>query len=34
MKRPKAKNEAEIAEFWLTHDSAEIIDWSAPGVTL
>ena len=34
MKRQKAKSEAEIADFWLTHDSADLIDWSAPGVAL
>ena len=34
MKRRKAKSEAEIAQFWLAHDSAGLIDWSAPGVTL
>ena len=34
MTKPKAQSEAEIAEYWLTHDSAGVIDWSAPGVTL
>jgi hypothetical protein len=34
MKRRKAETEAEIADFWLTHDSAGVIDWSAEGVTL
>lgn len=34
MKRRKPTTEAEIAAFWLTHDSADVIDWSAAGVTL
>lgn len=25
---PKFKNEDEEAEFWVTHDSTEYIDWS------
>jgi len=34
MKKRHAKPEAEVAEFWLTHDSADRIDWSGEGVTL
>ena len=34
MKSRKPRTDAEIAAFWLTHDSADVIDWSAPGVTL
>ena len=34
MTRRKAKSDAEVADFWLTHDSTTLIDWSAPGVTL
>ena len=34
MKKRNAKREAEVAAFWLTHDSADRIDWSADGVTL
>src|SRR6266446_2961609 len=32
--RRKKKSEAEIAAYWLEHDSAEEIDWSRPGVRL
>ena len=35
MKREKSRHsDAEIAEYWLTHDSADKIDWSAPGVRI
>jgi hypothetical protein len=34
MKRPKKRNEAEIAAYWLEHDSVPEIDWSRPGVRL
>jgi len=34
MKKRNAKREAEVAAFWLSHDSADCIDWSAEGVTL
>lgn len=33
-KRNKQKTDAEVAEYWLTHDSADEIDWSGPGVRL
>ena len=34
MKRQRAKSEAEVAEFWQTHDSADLVDWSAAGIAL
>lgn len=35
MKTKKQKrNEAEIAEYWLTHDSVGVVDWTRPGVKL
>jgi CopG antitoxin of type II toxin-antitoxin system len=33
-KKPRRHSEAQIARYWLTHDSAEEIDWAAPGVRL
>jgi len=27
-------SDAEVADYWLTHDSADDIDWSAPAVRL
>ena len=34
MKRKKRPSDAEVAEYWLTHDSADEIDWNAPGVRI
>ena len=35
MKRKKVRrSDAEVAEYWLTHDSAEEVDWTAPGVRI
>ena len=35
MKRQKLRHsDAEVAEYWLAHDSADEIDWSAPGVRI
>lgn len=34
MKKRKRKTEAEVADYWLEHDSAAEIDWSRPGVRL
>jgi hypothetical protein len=34
MKKPRKRSEADIAEYWLTHDSAAEVDWAAPGVRL
>lgn len=35
MKRKSPRrSEAEIADYWLTHDSAGEIDWTAPRVRL
>lgn len=33
MKTKRRKtSEGEIAEYWLTHDSTEVVDWSKPPV--
>lgn len=35
MKRQKQRHsDAEVAEYWLTHDSADDIDWTGPGVRI
>jgi predicted DNA binding CopG/RHH family protein len=34
MKRQSKRTEVEIADYWLTHDSVDEIDWSRPGVRL
>ena len=35
MKREKSRHsDAEVAKYWLTHDSADKIDRSAPGVRI
>jgi hypothetical protein len=35
MKRKKRRHgDAEVAEYWLSHDSADDIDWTAPGVRI
>ena len=34
MKKRRKLTEAEVADYWLMHDSAEEIDWSSPGVQL
>ncbi len=34
MRKRKKRNDADVAEYWLTHDSADEIDWSRPRVTL
>jgi hypothetical protein len=34
MTRRKKRSDAEVADYWLAHDSASEIDWSAPGVRL
>ena len=34
MKRKKKVTDAEVADYWLAHDSAEEVDWAAPGVRL
>ena len=31
---PKFKNEQEEAEFWLTHDSTDYLDWSKAKKTI
>ena len=32
MKKSRRRSEAEVAEYWLTHDSTREVDWAAPGV--
>jgi len=32
--RSKKSSDADVADYWLSHDSAEEIDWSGPGVGL
>ena len=34
MKKPRRRNDAQVADYWLTHDSVGEIDWSRPGVRL
>jgi hypothetical protein len=34
MKKSRRRSEAEVAEYWLTHDSTREVDWAAPGVRL
>jgi predicted DNA binding CopG/RHH family protein len=33
-KKAKRTSEAEVARYWLEHDSVPDVDWSAPGVRL
>jgi hypothetical protein len=33
-KRSKKVREADVASYWLEHDSAAEVDWSRPGVRL
>jgi hypothetical protein len=34
MKRKKKPTDAEVADSWLTHDSADEIDWGGPRVRI
>lgn len=34
MKQRRARSDAEVGQYWLTHDTAGEIDWSKPGVKL
>lgn len=34
MKKRAKYTEAEVADYWLTHDSTEEIDWTKPGVRI
>jgi len=34
MRKLRRYGDAEVADYWLTHDSAGDIDWSTPGVRL
>jgi len=34
MKKQKRRSEAEVAAYWLDHDSAGVIDWRQRGVRL
>jgi len=33
-KRSKKASDADMASYWLEHDSTEEVDWSQPGVRL
>jgi len=33
-KRRKRASDAEVAEYWLSHDSADDVDWNRGGVRL
>ena len=33
-RKPAKRTETDVADYWLTHDSAEEIDCAAPGVRL
>ena len=34
MRKPRKRRETDVADYWLTHDSAGEIDSAAPGVRL
>ena len=34
MKKPRRRSDAQVADYWLTHDSVGEIDWSRSGVRL
>ena len=34
MKKPRRLGDAQVADYWLAHDSVGEIDWSRPGVRL
>src|SRR6059036_3534089 len=34
MRKSRKRVETEVADYWLTHDSAEEIDWAAPRIGL
>jgi hypothetical protein len=34
MRKRRRRSEAAIAEYWLTHDSADEVGWSRPGVRI
>lgn len=34
MKKPRRRSDAQVADYWLAHDSVGEIDWSRPGVRL
>ena len=34
MKKPRRLSDAQVADYWLAHDSVGEIDWSRPGVRL
>jgi predicted DNA binding CopG/RHH family protein len=33
-KRSRKPSDADVASYWLEHDSTELVDWSQPGVRL
>jgi hypothetical protein len=34
MTKSRARVETEVADYWLTHDSVEEVDWAGPRVRL
>ncbi len=34
MRKKKKPTDAEVADYWLSHDSAGEVDWAAPAVRL
>ena len=35
MKQQRRRHsDAKVAEYWLAHDSADAVDWTAPGVRI
>ena len=34
MTTPRRHSDTQVAQYWLTHDSVDEIDWSRPGVRL
>ena len=34
MRKPRRHSDARVADYWLTHDSADQIDWTGPGVRI
>ena len=33
-KRSRKVRDVDVASYWLEHDSADVVDWSKPGVRL
>jgi hypothetical protein len=34
MRKSRRRSDAQVADYWLTHDSVDEIDWLRPGVRL